>query len=141
MSVFVPIPISFESCSFVFLSDVWKIYATSFVVLPQASFGNLGSFMVHKGFPCSSVSKESACNAGDLRSIPGLRRSPGEGNGNSLQNPCLENSMDRGTWRTTVPGIFQARLLKWVAISFSRGSSQPRDQTSVSCIAGRRFTI
>ena len=37
-------------------------------------------------------------------------------------------------------GLFQARVLEWVAISFSRGSSQPRDQTQVSCIAGRRFT-
>ena len=38
-------------------------------------------------------------------------------------------------------GIFQARVLKWVAISFSRGSSQPRDRTLVSCIAGRHFTL
>jgi len=41
------------------------------------------------------TSKESACNAGDLDSIPGLGRSPGEGNGYPLQCPCLENSMDR----------------------------------------------
>ena len=43
-----------------------------------------------------SDSKESACNAGDTSSIPGLGRSPGEGNGNSLQYSSLENSMDRG---------------------------------------------
>ena len=47
-------------------------------------------------FPCSSVGKESACNAGDLGSIPGLGRSPGEGNGYPLQYSCLENSTDRG---------------------------------------------
>ena len=47
-------------------------------------------------FPSGSVSKESACNAIDLGSIPGLGRSPGEGNGNPLQYSCLENSMDRG---------------------------------------------
>ena len=47
------------------------------------------------GFPCSSVSKESACSAGNLGLIPGSGRSPGEGNGNSLQYSCLENSMDR----------------------------------------------
>ena len=41
---------------------------------------------------------------------------------------------------TTVNGIFQARILKWVAIPFSRGSSQPRSLTEVSCIAGRFFT-
>ena len=46
------------------------------------------------GFPGSSVDKESACNAGDLDSIPGLRRSLGEGNGCSLQYSGLENSMD-----------------------------------------------
>ena len=39
-----------------------------------------------------------ACNAGDLGSIPGLGRPPGEGNGNLLQYSCQENSMDRGTW-------------------------------------------
>ena len=46
------------------------------------------------GFPCSSVGKESACNAGDLGSIPGLGRSPGEGKGHPLQYSGLENSMD-----------------------------------------------
>ena len=48
------------------------------------------------GFPHSSVGKEFACNAGDSGSVPGLRRSPGEGNGNPLQYSCLENPMDRG---------------------------------------------
>ena len=51
------------------------------------------------GVPGVSNGKESACNAGDLGSIPGLGRSPGEGNVNSLQHSCLENSMDRGAWR------------------------------------------
>ena len=57
------------------------------------------------GFPHSSVSKESACKAGDLGLIPGLGRSPGEGNGNSLQNSCLENPMDKVAWRATVHGV------------------------------------
>ena len=47
-----------------------------------------------EGLPCGSVGKESACNAGDLGSIPGLQRSPGEGNGYPLEYSCLENSMD-----------------------------------------------
>ena len=47
-------------------------------------------------FPGSSDRKESACNAGDLGSVPGSGRSPGEGNGNPLQYSCLEDSMDRG---------------------------------------------
>ena len=49
-------------------------------------------------FPGGSDSKASACNAGDLGSIPGLGRSPGEGNGNPLQYSCLENPMDGGAW-------------------------------------------
>ena len=47
--------------------------------------------------PGSSVGKETACNAGDLASIPGSGRSTGEGNGHPLQYSCLENPMDRGT--------------------------------------------
>ena len=53
----------------------------------------------------SSVGKESVCNAGDLGSIPGLGRSPGEGNGNPLQYSCLENPMDRGAWQAIVHGV------------------------------------
>ena len=48
-------------------------------------------------FPGGSDSKVSAYNAGDLGSIPGLGRTPGEGNGNLLQYSCLENPMDKGT--------------------------------------------
>ena len=54
------------------------------------------------GFPGGSDSTESACNAGDPGLIPGLGRSPGEGNGSPLQYSCLGNSMDRGAWRATV---------------------------------------
>ena len=56
----------------------------------------------------SSVSKESARNAGDLGSIPGLGRVPGEGNGNPLQYSCLENPMDRGAWWATVHGVTES---------------------------------
>ena len=49
-------------------------------------------------------SKESACNAGDAGLIPGLGRSPREGNGNPLQYSCLGNSMDEGAWQATVHG-------------------------------------
>ena len=51
-----------------------------------------------KGFPRGSNRKESACNAGDLGSISGSGRFPGEENGNPLQYSCLENSVDRGAW-------------------------------------------
>ena len=60
---------------------------------------------VFLGFPGSSDGKESDCNAGDLDSIPGLGRSPGEGNGTPLQHSCLENAMDRGVWRAAVHGV------------------------------------
>ena len=49
---------------------------------------------VFLGFPCGSAGKESACNAGDLGSVLGLERSPGEGKGYPLQYSALENSMD-----------------------------------------------
>ena len=51
-----------------------------------------------EGLPCRSKGKESACNAGDQGSIPGSRRSSGEGNGSRLQYYCLENPMDREAW-------------------------------------------
>ena len=64
------------------------------------------------GFPSGLDGKDSVCNAGDLGSIPGLGRTPGEGNGNSLQYSCLGNSMDRGAWQAIVHGTAksQARL-------------------------------
>ena len=172
-----------------YLYLVCFIFSISYSVLP-----------FHLGFPRSSVGKESACSAGDPGLIPGLGRSPGEGNGNPLQHSCLENPIDRGARSTTIHGvarvghdlatksasspfhlayvfrfsvcfcyfssnfyqmqqksfcihicaraqscltlcdstnssppgfsvheIFQARILQWVAISFPRGSSRPRD--------------
>ena len=62
--------------------------------LLKPSLENFGHYFASVGFPCSSAGKESTCNAGDLGLIPGLRRSPGEGNGYSLQYSGLENSMD-----------------------------------------------
>ena len=55
--------------------------------------------------------------------------------------PTLWDPMDCSLPDSSVHGIFQARVLEWIAISSSRGSSQPRDQTQVSHIAGRFFTI
>ena len=62
------------------------------------------------GFPSDSVKnppvmQETTCSAGDLGSIPGLERSPGEGNGNPLQCSYLGNLMDRGDWQATVRGV------------------------------------
>ena len=55
--------------------------------------------------------------------------------------PTLCDPMDCSLSGSSVHGIFQVRVLEWIAISFSRGSSQPRDWTQVFCIAGRRFTV
>ena len=61
------------------------------------------------GFSSVSVvkkkKKKSACNAGDVGSIPGSGRSPAEENGNPLQYSCLRNLIDRGAWRATVHGV------------------------------------
>ena len=61
------------------------------------------------GLPQFLRGKESAFNAGDTGSIPGLGRSPGEGNGNPLQYSCLENPMDRGAWRATVHEVTKSQ--------------------------------
>ena len=61
------------------------------------------------GFLDGSYSKESACNAGDLGSIPGPGRSPGGGNCNPLQYSCLGNPMDGGAWWATVHGVVRVR--------------------------------
>ena len=68
------------------------------------------------GFPGGSESKESACNAGGLGSIPGLTRSSGEGNGYLLQYSGLENSMDRGSWWATVYVITNSQT--WLTKNF-----------------------
>ena len=62
------------------------------------------------GFPGGSDGKQSACDAGDLGSIPELGRTPGEGNGYPPQYSCLKkNPMDRGAWRATVHGVTQSQ--------------------------------
>ena len=84
--------------------DFLLSFSTSFYILintvpPQIqTTTNLGPFSPCPDFPGGSDGKASAYNAGDLGSIPGLGRSPGEGNGNPLQYSCLENSMDREAW-------------------------------------------
>ena len=59
-------------------------------------------------FPGVSEVKASACNVGDLGSIPGSGSSPGEGNGNPLQYACLENPMDGRAWQATVHGVAES---------------------------------
>ena len=63
----------------------------------------------HKGFPGGSVVKNPPASAGHTGSIPGWGRSPGEGNGNPLQDSCLQSSMDRGAWGTRVQGVTKSQ--------------------------------
>ena len=72
--------------------------------------------MLHRkqwDFPGGSDGKESVCNVGDLGSIPELGRSHGEGQGNPLQDSCLENLMDRGAWWATVQGVTKS----WIQLN------------------------
>ena len=82
---------------------------------PRAISRKMESSRKAKGFPGSSVSKESACNVGDLGSIPGLGRSPGGRNGNPLQCSCPENSMNRGAWRAVVHRVAKRRTWQWLS--------------------------
>ena len=82
------------------------------------------------GFPCSLVGKESACSAGDPSSIPGLGRSPGEGNGNPLQHSRLENPMDRGAWWAAVHGVAMGAILEQTQGLTVLGTQSARDRGS-----------
>ena len=80
------------------------------------------------GFPGTSVVKNLPANAedaGDIGLIPGLGRSPGEGNGNPLQYSCLENSLDRGAWQAVAHGLTkgQTRLSMYAYMHTALGNS------------------
>ena len=86
---------------------------------PQGKLGSIMNWMKLKAqllsaqvwpvFPGGSDSKESACDAGDLDSIPGSLISPEEGNGNPFQYSCLENPMVRGAWRAIAHGVAKSQ--------------------------------
>ena len=64
------------------------------ILIPACASSSLAFHLMYLGFPCGSAGKQSTCHEGDLASIPGLRRSPGEGKSYLLQYPGLENSID-----------------------------------------------
>ena len=71
------------------------------------------------GFSGGSDGKETACNAGDLSSTPGLGRSPGEGNDNPVWYSCLRNPIDRGAWRATVHGVTETHRTEQLILPLS----------------------
>ena len=75
--------------------------------------------------------KNSPANAGDMGSIPGLGRSPGEENDNPLQFSCLGNPMNRGAWWATVHGVMKS----WAWLSYSANTHAWMDLKSISCIS------
>ena len=96
--------------------DIWppelgeNKFGVFFMHLPCGTF--LGhSYEINTGFPSGSDGTQS--NVGDLDSIPGSGRSPGEVNGNPLQYSCLENPMDRGAWQATTHGVTKS----WIQLS------------------------
>ena len=76
--------------------------------VPNMYLINSPSLPRYQGFPPGSAGKECACNVRDLGLIPGLGRSPGEGNGSPLLYSCLENSIGRGAWWATVHGVTES---------------------------------
>ena len=74
----------------------------------------------HLGLPGGTVVKNSPACAGDMGLIPGLGRSPGEGNSNPLQYTCLKNSMNKGAWWTTVHGVAQLETTERLILYFAQ---------------------
>ena len=86
------------------------------------------------GFPSGSDGKESACNEGDLGSIPGSGISPGEGNSYPLQYSGLENSMDRGAWQAAVHwGRKESDRTEQLSLSLLSKLQEVEGQTSLVC--------
>ena len=91
------------------LTELWGKPCSSRDTIVTETNSHVISQILNLGFPGSLFDKETACSAGDLGSIPGSGRSPGERNGNPLQYSCLEKPMDRGVWRATVHGVTRVR--------------------------------
>ena len=112
----------FDTIQGTFLTCFFICKAGSIIMVPPPGlhskhFAQIISFSHHiyfaTGFLGSSGDKDPVCSVGDQGSIPGLGRSPGEGNGNQLQYPCLENPMDRGAWWAPIYGVIKS----WTQLS------------------------
>ena len=129
------------------VSPVGQITSSQYVV--REPYGSQTFYMLSSvtqstkysllGFPGGSEVKASACNVGGLCSIPGLGRSPGEGNGNPLQYSCLENPMDGGAWWAAVHGVAQSQTrlmqLSSSSVCIAEGNGNP---LQCSCLENPR---
>ena len=105
--------------------------------------------MKYWGFLNGTASKESSCDAGDRGSIPGLGRSPGEGNGNPPQYSCLKNSMDRGAWQDRVHGVDSAIktnkclsvVVRWMNLDPIIQSEVSQKEKNKDCILAHIYAI
>ena len=102
----------FPGLSFVsILTSLWLRISTQLAKCQPCPHANFIHNLWIWGLPQWLSGKESACNAGDAGSNPGLGRSPGGGHGNPFQHSCLKNSMDRGAWRATAHGVTKSQTL------------------------------
>ena len=91
----------------IFNWELWyseKLNDISLLLLPRTNFISRASLVAHS-VKNPSTMQESACHTGNLGSIPGSGRTPGDGNGNPFQDSWLRNPMDRGAWQATVHGV------------------------------------
>ena len=110
--------------------QITKVMVMVVMILVKVMVGFI-VMMVMRGFPAGSDGKESACNAGDLGSIPGSDRSPGDGNGYPLQYSCPENSMDRGDLCAIVHGV--SKNGTGLTLSLSHNVEEEREKKTCIC--------
>ena len=104
------------SCKILLWTPGYKYLFMSLLSILWGLHAQRRNSLMLQAFSNSSAGKEFACHArgtADQGSIPRSGRSPGGGKGNPLQDPCLENPMDRGAWRATVRGVTQS----WIQLS------------------------
>ena len=118
------------------------MFSSSSFIFSGLMFRSLIHFEFIFVFPDGSEVTMSACNVGDLGSIPGSGRSPGEGNGNPLQCSCLENPRDRGAWWAAAYGVAQSRTrLKRLSSSSSSSSIACLSVSFLQQLASPRLVV